>query len=203
MQTALHVVYNAEKARQTKVDVFYDDDNSDVDGRMKSVWGLDVIHTKPDRDWCELFCVTYDEELAEKMKNAWRCWYDHDLDPRDMSLLNLIPSCRKERHGPILIVSHPHAQPKKISVGEMKYHDQKDLCIQYSTSTCPGSSGAPVFVFDTNVHDFRFLSWIAPVHSGSCCKASTQPNFFKSVFSKLREEKPLCDKINYGHKWAI
>ena len=50
-----------------------------------------------------------------------------------------------------VVVSHPqYGMSKKVSVGKMKdRHDLKnyDSCMfHYITPTCPGSSGAPVFI---------------------------------------------------------
>ena len=47
VRTVNHVVYNTREAVDTQVDLFYDDDSSDVDGRMRSFWGHDVVTTDP------------------------------------------------------------------------------------------------------------------------------------------------------------
>ncbi|GFR81636.1 hypothetical protein ElyMa_004075600 [Elysia marginata] len=45
VHTAHHVVYNTEEAKQTKVDLFYDDESCQQDGRMKTVGSEGVKDT--------------------------------------------------------------------------------------------------------------------------------------------------------------
>ena len=54
-----------------------------------------------------------------------------------------------------LIISHPHGQAKKITLGKQRPKvkgDNSDYQ-EYETATCPGSSGAPVFVLYTKGDD--------------------------------------------------
>ncbi|RUS90988.1 hypothetical protein EGW08_001292 [Elysia chlorotica] len=75
VQTAQHVVYNTEEARAAMVDLFYDDDSCRWDGIMKTVIGLEVVKSKPDRDFSYMLCVTHDKALSERIQSAWRCWW--------------------------------------------------------------------------------------------------------------------------------
>ena len=45
IQTAQHVVYNTDEAKETKVDLFYDDEKSQQDGKVVSLWGKRVIRS--------------------------------------------------------------------------------------------------------------------------------------------------------------
>ncbi|GFR81617.1 hypothetical protein ElyMa_005930500 [Elysia marginata] len=189
--TARHVVYNTEEAEKTRVDLFYDDHSCAQDGTMKSVWGLRLPRSKPNRDSCCVLCVTCDESLGERIEYANRCRLVRDkLKPRDLLDIGLLSSSEKDCY-PTLIVSHPHGEPKKITVGQLRNleKDIKNPRIDYNTPTCPGSSGAEVF---SSV--FRFFS---PVHSGTDFKTSTQPNKFKGV------TKFSGEQINYGYDWLI
>ncbi|GFR86176.1 hypothetical protein ElyMa_002460500, partial [Elysia marginata] len=162
VMTAKHVVYNMEEAKETKIDFFYDDDscNRPRDGRMKSARGVEVIRSEPDMDWCEMWCVTCDEDLGERIeKFDKRVSNNCKLTYQDLSQLGLLSS-GDEDCLPALIVSHPHGQPKKITVGEVTHQDIENFRVYYNTPTCPGSSGAPVF------GDTR-LWGLLPVHSGS------------------------------------
>ncbi|GFS10928.1 hypothetical protein ElyMa_003073300, partial [Elysia marginata] len=112
--TAKHVVYNTEEAKKTKIDFFYNDDSCKSDGRMKSVWGVDVEWSEPDRDWCGMLCLTCDEDLGKRIENFHWSVLDAKLDHQDLSQLGLLPSGDEDCF-PVVIVSHPHGQPKKIT----------------------------------------------------------------------------------------
>ncbi|GFS03703.1 hypothetical protein ElyMa_002893600 [Elysia marginata] len=193
VRTARHVVYNTEEAMKTKVDLFYDDESSKQDGMMKSVQASEIVMSDPNRDLCAMLCVSHDEDLVKRIKNAWRCWYANvDLhNPPDLFGLGLVPSSDRDFH-PALIVSHPHGQPKKIAVGEVRYPDKEDYLVKYDTATCPGSSGAAFFVFDPNLKKFRYLWWVTAVHSGSYGNLSpedkSQLNFVEKLHLRFGRE---------------
>ncbi|GFR69986.1 hypothetical protein ElyMa_005643700 [Elysia marginata] len=185
VKTAQHVVYNTEEAKETKIDLFCDDESCEKDGRMKSVWGVEVECSFSNMDFCDIWCVTCDEDLGERISSAWPYRSDIKLNCQDVSDLGLLPSC-DEDCDPALIVSHPHGQPKKITVGELRYRDKENLRLEYDTPTCPGSSGAPVFWL------YRDSFFFSPVHSGSFIKTS-----------ETKEEKlNYCNDIFfYKPKW--
>ncbi|GFS16105.1 hypothetical protein ElyMa_004949500 [Elysia marginata] len=193
VMTAQHVVYNSEEAKKTQIDFFYDDDSCKSDGRMKSAWGVEVTESSPDRDWCSMECVTCDEDLVEKIEKICRCYwlYDDELDPKDLSELGLLPSVH-EYCDPVLIVSHPHGQPKKITVGVLRHGSRVNPRQDYNTPTCPGSSGALVFGF------YRLLG-LLPVHSGT--ENKHRLNVFQRWSRKLRGHKTEQEQINYGYQW--
>ena len=139
ISTACHVVFNSEEARKTKLDFFYDE--ADSSGQMKSIWGLRLAAKLKNDDWCMICCATNDMDLA--------CLLESHMENFNQSVSAL--------HYPVkygsnlcVVVSHPHGMSKKVTVGKMKdRHDLKyyDSCMfHYITPTCPGSSGAPVFI---------------------------------------------------------
>ncbi|GFS00428.1 hypothetical protein ElyMa_006398600 [Elysia marginata] len=161
VMTAQHVVYNTEEAKKTQIDFFYDDDSCKSDRRMKSAWGVEWRESRPDRDWCEMLCVTCDKDLGERIeKFGSRYLLNYELTHQVLSQLGLLPS-GDEDCLPVLIVSHPHGQPKKITVGKLTHGDRKNPRVDYNNPTCPGSSGAQVFVCG------RMWSFLLPVHSGT------------------------------------
>ncbi|XP_059157966.1 uncharacterized protein LOC131942238 [Physella acuta] len=138
--TATHVVFDASEARQTRCVLGFDDNKSPVvclDG-----WG---VEGRPDieRDWCWLSYVTCDLELVDELNKM--CWRFKDL-------LGEV-SYKYERFFGVdkltVIVSHPHGCPKQVSVGQLT-HKRKRFGFMtrywYTTCTCPGSSGAPVYM---------------------------------------------------------
>ena len=198
VRTAHHVVYNTEEAKSTKVDLFYDSDK--LGGRMQTVKGLEVEQSDPDIDTCYMMCVTHDEALGEWIESALRSKLDVSGEPLDLSGLDLLPSCDTGRY-PTLIVSHPHGQSKKITVGQGR-HAEPPLA-EYNTATCPGSSGATVFWFHPDETCRRFNLWFPSVHSGSSISTSTQSrgkhNVFRRFLQKLSRREAAQEQINYGH----
>ena len=68
---AHHVVFNSEEAKDTKVDLFCDDECCHLDGRMKTVWGFKMEYKEADR--CSFECVSHDEGLYERILSAHKC----------------------------------------------------------------------------------------------------------------------------------
>ena len=182
VQTAQHVVYNTEEAKSTKVDLFYDDDMCISDGRMQTVQGVEVEKSKPDIDFSYMLCVTHDEALGERIKAAWRCWWESRGNPLDLDCLDRLSSCNIGRY-PALIVSHPHGQPKKITIGAVKDADKR--FVKYTTATCRGSSGATVFWFHRHPRKRGFRLWFPLVHNGHYSEKSAQ----------------CKNQLNYGCIW--
>ena len=195
VQTARHVVYNTEEARETIVDLFFDDETSDLDGRMKSVWALEVGWSNADLDGCSIKCVIHDEDLAERIapfRSPRKPYYDKELPmPKELNLIEIfIEWLTRGYHRYMLIVSHPHGQPKKVTLGRMRgdiYSIDNVDYMDYYTNTCPGSSGAMVFPFYTDhrrclPHHQHVRGF---VHSGSCDRLAP-------IFR---------DQVNYAHDW--
>ena len=191
IQTAQHVVYNTEEAKETKVDLFYDDEKSQPDGKVVSLWGTRVIESITDSDYCLMECVTHDERIGERVESLYCRWavrglYNRDvlinLEKRDQSdKLRKIFTRGDQRY--VLIISHPHGQPKMMTVGKLR--DGVDIrddykYIEYHTATCPGSSGARIVGLYRDGIGVRLrhkiLWWSEncdPVHIGSHGKPSS------------------------------
>ena len=199
VRTAAHVVYNTEEAKSTRVDLFYDDDSCKLDGKMVTVAGLEVLWVSPDKDLCFMMCVTHDEALAEVIKSAYSCWWSGCRQPLDLSGVDFLPSCRRGRDR-ILIVSHPHGQPKKVTLGQGSFRE--DPHVKYNTATCPGSSGAPVFEFCIDQVNFRFYKILPPLHSGSSTSTSTehrdQLNAHKTFLQECKGGGKKQEQRNFG-----
>ena len=202
MQTAHHVVFNTEEATRTRVDLFYDSENSRKDKTMKSVWASQVgdVGSRSESDVCSLECVTCDEQIGEKIKSLHRRWFSlYDSSefsitnpPKEPSLVdrfrNLF-SRRLDNH--MLVVSHPHGQPKMITIGKVTLTDsaklEEALYVEYQTPTCPGSSGAPVLPLYPDQSGslvLRCLVW-GFVHNGGYDRSSTA----------------YVNQVNYGNYW--
>ena len=143
LETACHVVYNTEEAQTTKVDFFYDDESSKVDGWTETVLAFKTKDPDQEGDNCILFCATHDHELAKMLRayltkaKKYRLYRDDEVYFSTKWLYLCV------------IVSHPHGQPKQVTLTT----NQPTLILKdfhmhftYTTDTCPGSSGAPVLV---------------------------------------------------------
>lgn len=135
--TVKHVVFNTEEALATRCDLFYDPGNSSV----KKIHGSRVRISDSRKDTAEITCVTHDIELWEELKLL--------VQDRDKLYEDVKEMYFHGDHKLVVIVSHPHAQEKHVSLGswvQNKSFPDGDVQFLYTTPTCTGSSGAPVFI---------------------------------------------------------
>ena len=83
-----------------------------------------------------------------------------------------------------LIISHPHGQAKKITLGKLR-PTVKDYYREYETATCPGSSGAPVFVLNTKGDDVFLRDGVY--------------GYYGYIHSGTQSSSVSTDQINFGH----
>lgn len=142
--SACHVIYDTEEAQCTKVDFFYDDKDSKREGKMTSLWGAELCRRDKRSDSCVFTCITHDQEFYKLLG---------DLLCRLKTTQKSLP-VQDSSDGLILVVSHPHGQPKKITVGKLVEYkvnwaepraNALTWFLFYNADTCAGSSGAPVF----------------------------------------------------------
>ena len=206
--TARNVVYNTEEAERTRVDLFYDDERSKQDGKVVTMSGNRAEFFEYNRDVTNILFVTHDEEIGEKF-------------PVDQDVIQIYRPCNENFQVTLnfpsfnsldthyaLIISHPHGQPKKITVGKMRHGmTLTKTYTEYHTATCPGSSGAPVFAI---IRDLNTLSWKihrkgyvleSYVHSGTydrplsvCTEQQTNYGHFKLYGSVLKRCRKRCEE---------
>ena len=102
VRTARYVVSNKEEVQKTGLRFLYEDEIR----RLTNVKGLEVVWSKHDMDICDISCVTHDQALGDQMAVNWRCLSDGKGASRDMSDLDLLPSCYNRPGHTTLIVSH-------------------------------------------------------------------------------------------------
>ncbi|XP_059166517.1 uncharacterized protein LOC131948840 [Physella acuta] len=152
--TAAHVVFNNEEAKQTTC-------SFEIFGtKVVTKGGRATVDVKSDR--CELICYTHDLSIISKLIKA--IFYFTELH----SKINKMYKSLSEKNLAIL-VSHPHGYPKYVTVGKWIKRQVKQRCNRtaytkytYTTCTCPGSSGAPVYILG------KEKVWTTHPHSGSC-----------------------------------
>ncbi|XP_059168120.1 uncharacterized protein LOC131950092 isoform X2 [Physella acuta] len=138
VMSASHVVFDKSEARQSSCRLWFDDEESPV----VKIYGWDVDVSDTERDTCLLYCVTHDADVGYKLEDIVRLFNGLFLKVWDN-----YRSC-KDVDKLTIIVSHPHGCSKKVSIGHW-VHRQEEGGIRtrytYTTSTCPGSSGALVY----------------------------------------------------------
>ncbi|GFN99978.1 hypothetical protein PoB_002648400 [Plakobranchus ocellatus] len=162
--TAKHVVFNPDEAQATEVQIFYDDRESRKNKRMKSIYGRKTGLGSSHDDFCIVICRTHNESLAnelkvclERMRNMMVKKNRDDIVDQPKGVFP--PDYPNNL---CIMVSHPHGQPKMVTLGktsEILYGSSaKKVCgdrgrqallknaLHYNTKSCPGSSGAPVFM---------------------------------------------------------
>ncbi|RUS71449.1 hypothetical protein EGW08_020790 [Elysia chlorotica] len=162
--SACHVLYNTEEARNTRVDFFFDSEASRREGKVKTVSALKVVGKDKKSDACTFTCASHDEELYNQLQTA--------LEDFNQARKSGFPKgLPKERL--MVVVSHPHGQPKQVTLGPLAKYvvewaepraSALTWTLYYRADTCPGSSGAPVFAIssEANSHVYRQGSF----HSG-------------------------------------
>lgn len=169
IKTAAHVLVNVPKKEDVTCHLFFDrGDTPDSCPGVVTIHGMSSIFPDTQRDICQMKCATHDIGLAEKLQNALNEYQKEHSQLQDKYRNN----CQGRPHtsGPsydqvhklTVIVSHPHGMSKKVSVGYFTERVQGHECLvyyKYTTATCPGSSGAHVFIlgrpwwrFDDNIH---------------------------------------------------
>ncbi|CAL1548826.1 unnamed protein product [Lymnaea stagnalis] len=155
--TAVHVVYDTSEALQTTCRFGFDSEKSpDV-----TIEGVDMERADVNDDRCHLACVTHDLQLLNRLKVQWSRYpglhkkVTEKFDRPDDNL--------------VAIVSHPHGCSKHVSLGSWTHKmttgesspGHPYVMYTYTTATCPGSSGATVYIMGRS-----WGLWYNQIHSG-------------------------------------
>lgn len=151
--TALHVVFDKSEAERTKCLLGYNDDSC----KPRVLQGCDVFKCDLASDMCVMECVSHDMRLIEEMKFTLE---------RYKELCDIVSKkyAMDAEEKMVVIVSHPHGLAKRVSIGQLiqlQLLPNSDTKYTYTAPTCPGSSGAPVYLLGR-----RNASWSTHHHSG-------------------------------------
>ncbi|CAG5128888.1 unnamed protein product [Candidula unifasciata] len=166
IRTAAHVVFDVDEARHTECTFFYND-GLDVEYCPTALTFSGAIRAVSDiqGDWCDLTFLVCDKCHPEMFAKL----IEDNRELHEKVWSNYPPDSTDDHLNLAVIVSHPHGCSKKISVGrfrlreELKMHDHFTHYI-YTTATCTGSSGAPVFILGKS----RRWPWCSHPHAGNC-----------------------------------
>ncbi|BFZ24084.1 hypothetical protein BsWGS_27123 [Bradybaena similaris] len=209
IHTAAHVVFDSKEGEHTTCHLFYDRGfpPETCSGAVK-LSGMLCTWTDPDDDVCELIHYTHDVDLAERLAQICE-QRDQSKDkirsrsPQTLKYQWTRPTPDKQ---PLLfIVSHPHGYSKHISIGRWTSRlgvHYATYIYMYSTATCRGSSGAPVYLpgwSDVSHSEWDFF-WGHCTHAGASeiqpglnfCQSDGLPMIFErvSLDFMLHNEEP-------------
>ncbi|KAK6980328.1 hypothetical protein BgiMline_021337 [Biomphalaria glabrata] len=139
--TAAHVVCDYTEVEKTECCFFYDNEESEV----KTVDTVSILHVNAEEDKCILNCITCDDDLGNTVNQSV-----DDILPH----WNRLHTQYKESNALkdfSFMVSHPHGGCKRVTLGKCLEKVQLPECafgcyFSYTTPTCPGSSGAIVYL---------------------------------------------------------
>lgn len=169
LRTAAHVVFDETEGEHTTCHLFFDRGGTpERCSGVVTLKGMSSVESDIKCDYSLMKNVTYDMDLSDRLKemikkyesfrNKWSLSWEKGTSPNLDSVHNL-----KEQL--VAIVSHPHGCSKQVTVGHCcrrvamdGFHSQ----LIYSTPTCPGSSGAHIFM-----HDFK-MGQCQQAHGGKC-----------------------------------
>ncbi|GFR98440.1 hypothetical protein ElyMa_001019400 [Elysia marginata] len=182
VHTARHVVFNTEEALHCEVHLYHEEKHPSENEAptVLTFRGKQASDLNLRRDISTVLCVTHEETLftelstfREEKNQMWRTLREKakPVEPSDLV------AC--------VIISHPHGQPKKITVGglvdTLDSAGVPNLFDFYDGKTCRGSSGGPVIVWRASQPTPDPYMIPAP-HSSrkdvNCSKSGGRPFFF-------------------------
>lgn len=172
IRTATHVVFDYEEGVNTTIHFNFDDGiSAGCCETVRTYSGAIRVDSHVDGDCCDMTFVTHDKSEAERFAKMIA-----DYRELHQKVWDSFPPKSDAKDRPsgdgldlAIIVSHPHGCSKKVSFGLFKRRRECTIAGQftkyiYTTATCPGSSGAPVFILGES----RRWPWCSHPHSGNC-----------------------------------
>ncbi|XP_059143857.1 uncharacterized protein LOC131931171 [Physella acuta] len=154
--TVPHVVFDDSEAKHAKCLINFDGQKSpSVTLEIGRLNCIDV-----ERDLCLLTFVTCDVALIDRLYDKWSRFdklcvkinkvIKTQADKSDKKTPATFSRKFADDQQLTVIVSHPHGCPKQVSVGHSTNKDENEEWTRYTytTATCPGSSGAPVYILE-------------------------------------------------------
>jgi hypothetical protein len=191
IQTAAHLVYSKTEAAHTTCHLFFDDGfTPEACSDVVTFTDTPTVWKDNVRDICLMKYFTHDLRLADKLDKMVKRWsqlkwdiygkfIDQGLGRRESS------STAGEQDGAYngltIIVSHPHGCSNYVSIGSCVDTATRNSGLQndafkYTTATCPGCSGANVFLLVA----YSIPSFNHFVHCGHC-DGNKNMNFCKAL----------------------
>ncbi|CAL1527938.1 unnamed protein product [Lymnaea stagnalis] len=143
--TAAHVVFDEKEAKSTRCRVDYNTEVKELKPE-NSLQGYGIaergVFVEEDRSNV-LFC-THDSSLAAELESR----VAHYKAQCEKVVEEFQDNAEREL---VIVVSHPHGRAKCASIGRAERRLKVETGFtkyEYSVATCPGTSGAPVYMLD-------------------------------------------------------
>ncbi|KAI8780079.1 hypothetical protein BgiBS90_019273 [Biomphalaria glabrata] len=121
--TATHVVFDESEANKSNCKLYYDSE----DGRCTQINYCKLRWAHTLGDLCFMECVTCNENLAKEIWENIQQFNELWKTIREEYKTN---TRKYNSNRLVVIVSHPHCGPKKISIGHLKEKNKSELNIQ-------------------------------------------------------------------------
>ncbi|KAH9525830.1 hypothetical protein Btru_002494 [Bulinus truncatus] len=176
--TVYHVVGTDIDAKNSIVSFFYDFDYDKISRnrrklkKVKVAKGVKLVQNDRDEgefDWACFHCVSHNTNLLKSLKTYLNIY--KSLQGKLYQIYKTIPPPKL-----VIIVSHPHGGPKKVSYGHLDRRKEIMKLVRsnqdwgryyYTAVTCPGSSGAPIFISGQPISGFGYWFGHPHNHGGS------------------------------------
>ncbi|CAG5132235.1 unnamed protein product [Candidula unifasciata] len=154
IHTATHVVFDDLEGEHTTCHLFFDRGGTpDACSGVVALTGMSRVLNEVIKDICLIEYHTHNLDLAHRLEKTIMEIHELMLHSYNQTPnMTKLKHCRsiQDRQPLLFMVSHPHGCSKQVSLGRWTSADVSNrliLSFQYSTSTCPGSSGARICVF--------------------------------------------------------
>ncbi|XP_013092208.2 uncharacterized protein LOC106075847 [Biomphalaria glabrata] len=139
-----------------------------------------------DNDWCAIECEIKDTELLPRVMELKTNLQAYQKRQKRLYEMSKRPEYQKVNL--VVIVGHPHGQPKMVSIGR-HYETSNAIAKEvrsgqrwcryyYDAPTCHASSGSPVFIFGQPITGFGY--WFGHSHNHKK-KVSKNDDVWKEV----------------------
>ncbi|BFZ19077.1 hypothetical protein BsWGS_22116 [Bradybaena similaris] len=151
--TSTHVVFDKLEGEHTTCYLFFDRRNRpDTCAGVVAMTGMSSVTSEAIRDRCNMQHFTHDLDLAQRLLQ--KLTQSYELCTKVYKQLPVVGNFSRlpnsqDRRPLLFIVSHPHGRSKQISLGyytALNKFNNKVFSCQYDAPTCPGSSGAAVYM---------------------------------------------------------
>lgn len=177
IHTAAHVVFDDSEAKHTTCYLFFDEGSTLFNCKsVVELAGMSRVWSDVEKDTCKMMYVTHDSVVIDRVENIVLEWESARKSLECQRFIDRsVPLGERSESGAsheimAVTVSHPHGCSKQVTTGYCVSIEDKgsgQTVYKYTTPTCPGSSGAYVFV----VGKAR-KSWDDHVHKGATSESA-------------------------------
>ncbi|BFY97978.1 hypothetical protein BsWGS_01018 [Bradybaena similaris] len=163
VRTAAYVCYDESGGDHITCHLFFNKGTPETCEGVVTLTGMRCWRINTDVDYCYMDHYTHDLGLAQILQSRYQEKENLRCNMRAKLLETTNIMCRQptlDMRPLSVIVSHPHGCSKHVSISRChSLHEQpNEHRHTYSTATCPGSSGAPVDLLNSEQLFIRYHS---------------------------------------------